>query len=827
MNVSSSCRLPRAFQNLLLVLLAFPLLSFTLLLTGCSESVEKIPETIQLHSGGSQTGPRGTLTALPVEIQVLGPERLSSSTRRPVPNIAVKITPLSLTGDPVEADILEGATDTQGIFSTQVPYGDEFGDRYFSVSCPVFENVRPITFHVTAGLELAGSGQETLAGNELPEPLTIRIDGVDGEKKGIPVFFKIVSGPAHAQLTNAQTRTDSNGVASTQLFTDPDYTGKYEVIAEIGVRNQEGFYRTRSVNFSVMALNRWKLAIAILGGLGFFIYGMTLMSQGLQMLAGARLKNVLQLFTGNRVKAMLAGMGVTAIIQSSGATSVMVVGFVNAGLLSLKQGLGVIMGSAIGTTVTGQMVSFNLEALALPAVVLGVTLMLFAKKSVFRGVAQTILGFGLLFFGMMMMSDESHIVGEFPTFRHFFSLFDCTPAAGRAAPPLLPVLGATLIGLVATIAVQSSSVTVSMTIAIAASGLLNFWTAFALVLGANIGSTVTGALASIGTSRAARQTAIASVIFKVFGVCAMLLLLYLPWNGVPCFLHLVDMLTPGEVFAEVPQNIGRHVANAHTLFSIFCVALFLPAISALAWCATKLVPERKEEESNQICKLEPHLLNSPSAAMDQVLVALLAMTKCAMSLTDGAVQAFFKQDHSTDEKLQEQEDAIDRAQHDIMDYLVQLLRRNLTEAQSAVIPTFMHCVNDVERIGDRAMNVVKLIVRLDNAEQKFSTASLHETLEIGAKLQETGTMLIQAISRNDQEHIEKALKSCGEIKALTARFESNHEARLNTQDCNLENGMIYVELLSNLERIAAHLANLAERAHLMLNHHVKFDSEAE
>jgi phosphate:Na+ symporter len=146
-----------------------------------------------------------------------------------------------------------------------------------------------------------------------------------------------------------------------------------------------------------------------------------------------------------------------------------------------------------------------------------------------------------------------------------------------------------------------------------------------------------------------------------------------------------------------------------------------------------------------------------------------------------------------------------------MDYLVQLLRRNLTEAQSAVIPTFMHCVNDVERIGDRAMNVVKLIVRLDNAEQKFSTASLHETLEIGAKLQETGTMLIQAISRNDQEHIEKALKSCGEIKALTARFESNHEARLNSQDCNLENGMIYVELLSNLERIAAHLA--IERIH--------------
>ena len=791
-----------------------------LLFVGCSESVEKYPEVIQLHGGGSQTGPKGGMTEQPIELLVLGPERMSSGSRRPVPKVAVRITPCLRNGEATPSEVLGGVTDEQGIFRIAVPYGEEFGDRYYIATCPDFENVRPIEFHVTAGLQLHGSGQETVAGNELPEPLRIQ---VDDEKKGVPVFFKIVSGSPKAQLTNAQTTTDSNGVAATQLITDPDYSGKYEVIAEIGGQDKV----TRGVYLTALALNRWKLAIAILGGLGFFIYGMALMSQGLQMLAGARLKNILQLFTGNRVKAMLAGMGVTALIQSSGATSVMVVGFVNAGLLSLKQGLGVIMGSAIGTTVTGQMVSFNLEALALPAVVLGVALMLFVKKSTYRGVAQTILGFGLLFFGMMMMSDTSHVVGEFPTFRSFFALFDCTPAPGHLAPPLMPVLGAALIGLVATVIVQSSSVTVSISIAIAVSGLLNFWTAFALVLGANIGSTLTGLLASIGTGRTARQTAMASVIFKIFGVLVMLLLLYVPWKGVPCFLRLVDFLTPGDVFAETPQNIGRHIANAHSLFSIFCVIIFLPFLSALAWLATKLVPERKEAESNRICKLEPHLLNSPSAAMDQVLVALLDMTRCSMTLTEGAVRAFVKQDHSTDEKLQEQEDAIDRAQHDIMDYLVQLLRKNLTEAQSAVIPTFMHCVNDVERIGDRAMNVVKLIARVDNAEQKFSTSSLHETLEIGAKLQETGEALIQAISRNDQEHIEKVLKHCGEIKALTARFESNHEARLNSQDCNLENGMIYVELLSNLERIAAHLANLAERAHLMLSHHVKFDSEAE
>ena len=176
------------------LLLVVPLLFSILILASCSESVEKYPEVIRLHGGASQAGPKGGLTEHPVEIQVLGPERMSSGNRRPVPKVAVRVTALQRNGGYSTGEVLEGVTDEQGILRLAIPYGEEFGDRYFMALCPNFENVHPITFHLTAGLELAGSGQETLAGNELPEPLQIRVDGVDGVKKGVPVYFKIVSG---------------------------------------------------------------------------------------------------------------------------------------------------------------------------------------------------------------------------------------------------------------------------------------------------------------------------------------------------------------------------------------------------------------------------------------------------------------------------------------------------------------------------------------------------------------------------------------------------------------------------------------------------------
>lgn len=795
--------------------------AFVMLSAGCSRKVESTPELIQIKSGDAQYGEKGGMSSQMVEIEILGPERRSAGGRREVPNVKVRIT--ADNAQPGEEPV-EGITDLTGIVRTKVPMGNAFGDRYFTVTCPDFEHVAPAQFRVIAGVSVTGANQETIAGNELPEPVQVMVDGPGGPQSGVPVYFKIISGSKAAVLTNEQALTDSAGIARTQLITDDDYTGAYCISAEVGLKEQTGCYLTRGVNITVLAMDRGNLAIALLGGLAFFIFGMTMMSDGLQLLAGARLKSALQMFTGNRINAILAGLGITALIQSSSATSVMVVGFVNAGLLNLQQGLGVVMGAAIGTTVTSQMVSFNLDVLALPAVIIGVVMLVAARKSTTRGAAETIFGFGVLFYGMMMMSAESKVIAEFPSFQRFFSIFDCTPLEPGAYPPLLPVLGAIGIGILMTVIVQSSSVTVSMTIALASSGLLNFWTAFPLVLGDNIGTTITGILAALNTNRTARQTALASMLFKIFGVIAMLATYYIYWNGVPCFLRLVDIITPGDVFAAIPQAVGRHIANAHTLFSIFAVLVAMPFVGIISWLSVRMVPERgiKENEGQSLCILEPHLLNSPSAAIDQVLTALLAMTREAMSLTSGSINAFIGRTHDTDDKLNHQEAQIDRTQHDIMDYLVKLTRRNLAENQSAIIPAFMHCVNDVERIGDRAINILQLVSSEEASPQKFSETALNETRMIGERLADTGAMLIDGMSRNDQKLIDKVIKYCGEIKMLTARFESNHEARLHSRDCNVENGVIYVELLANLERIAAHLSNLAERARSMLTHRMQF-----
>ena len=249
------------------------------------------------------------------------------------------------------------------------------------------------------------------------------------------------------------------------------------------------------------------IAITVLGGLAFFIYGMGLMSEGLAQIAGARMKAVLGYVTKNRLAAIAAGAGITAFIQSSSATTVMTVGFVNAGLLSLEQAVGVVFGANIGTTITGQIVALKVADLAMPSVILGVIGLVVAKKSVARGIWRTLLGFWLLFFGMEMMSHELKALARHPGFIAFFSHFDCTPQADGLLP-FGSLLGAIAVGTLCTMAVQSSSATIGITIALANAGVINLWTAVPIVMGDNIGTTITAALAAIGTNVNTRRTSL-------------------------------------------------------------------------------------------------------------------------------------------------------------------------------------------------------------------------------------------------------------------------------------------------------------------------------
>ena len=809
-------------------LLTCCLLGFVLLLTGCRQPEERIPKVIAITSGDAQYGRPGDETANPLTVQVLGVERTISGGRKRLParEVRVRIEPMSPESGALAVSP-EGVTDNFGIFRTRLRFGKVMGDQTFKVTCPDYDDVPPQYFRISSGLDIRGNTQQAFAGDMLPEPIQIVLGTEEAPAVGVPVYFTLLTGPPNASLTQERVLTNSRGVASTQLQTAQGYTGSYEIFAEIGEdANKDATGSFRGVTIQALALSRTDLLISVLSGLALFIYGMTLMSDGLQSIVGSRLKGVLQMFTGNRISAVLAGMGVTALIQSSGACTVMVVGFVNAGLMNLSQAIGVIFGSAIGTTVTAQMVSFKLDSLALPAIALGVLVLLISRKSRMRGLANTILGFGVLFFGMTMMSSELKVISEFPSFKAIFSYFDCAPRTEGGFLPFLPVCGAVLFGMVMTVVVQSSSATVGLAIAMAQSGLLNFYTAVPLILGDNIGSTLTGVLATINTNRTSRQAALAATIFKTLAVIVMLALLYVQIDGKPCFLVAVNALTSGDVFAPQPENIGRHLANAHTIFNIVAVLAFIPLINTVAAIAKFLVRDNRgdNEDNDKICHLEPHLLNSPSAALNEVLTALLSMTRAAIVLSRQSIEAFMTKDNSHADDIYHQEKLIDTAQKDIIDYLVKLTRRSLSEEQSLTIPDFMHCVNDVERIGDRAINIFSLIEGIEANSLNFTEASLKEIGEIKERLVIAGEMMIDGLLRNDISVIDKVIKHCGEISQMTSVSELNHEIRLHNRDCSVENGLVYVELLGNLERISAHIENLAERASAMLKHKVLFKS---
>lgn len=798
-----------------MVILAMTCLLQVLLLSGCGKNEERIAELIKMQAGDAQNAMAGSECKDGVIVLVQGPMR--GSKRLPAVGVNVKITPME-SGAQVEPS--EGVTDAGGNFHCRLKLAKKFGDQYFKVECPDFPEVKPYYLYAVAGVTVSGSMQETTAGDDLLEPVQLTITDENGiPTPNVPVFFTLKSGNSAAKISNARTVTDAQGHVSVNLKTAEGYTGKYEIMAEVG----EGERRTRGIVIKAMAISNTSLIIGILGGLGIFIYGMALMSDGLQQIAGDRLKTLLQLFTSNRVKAMLAGLIVTSLIQSSGACTVMVVGFVNASLLNLNQAIGIILGSSIGTTVTAQMVSFKLDALALPTIAIGVLLLLLAKKSQVKGMANTILGFGLLFYGMMFMSSQMRAIAEFPTFISFFSKFDCTPAAGSVAPPLMNCIGAIVVGIVMTVIVQSSSATVGLAIALADSGLLNYYTAIPLILGDNIGSTITGLFASLNANRSSLQAAWAGTVHKILGVLIMIPFFYLPWDGQAFFMKLVDVITSGDVFAQVPENIGRHLASAHTLFNILNVFIFLPFTGFIIWLTKLMVPDKasSDKDRNSICHLEQRLLNTPSAALSQVMSALITMTDASGKLTRRAINSIVDTENAaTEEEINRTEATIDNAQHAIIDYLVMLTRRNLNVSQSNSIPIFMHCVNDIERIGDRAVNIYQLLPTMQDKEIAFSKTAIDEIREIDTELDKMVKMLLEGLKNNDLDLVQKVIIKDTEIRRMTARFEKSHETRLKSQDCTVEKGVVFVELLSNLERISAHITNVAERAKDIMAHSV-------
>ncbi len=545
----------------------------------------------------------------------------------------------------------------------------------------------------------------------------------------------------------------------------------------------------------------------VFGGLAIFIFGMKMMSDGLHRAAGERMRNILRLFSANRLIALLSGALVTAVIQSSSASTVMVIGFVNAGLLNLVQAIGIVFGANIGTTVTAQLVSFDIGWVVMPAIILGL-LLSFITRPGWNGWGETVIGFGFLFLGMNLMSDELRVLAEHPSFVSAFQTFNCAPVAGVMPPGA--VFGAIGIGLLTTLIIQSSSACTGIIIALGAGGLIDLYTAVALVLGSNIGTTVTAQLAAIPANRVAKQTALAHTLFNLIGVILVTVSFWLPWggsDGVPLFFRCVEWLPDSG-------DLPRRIANAHTLFNILTACVLLPGIPLLAKICEKVLPVREAKVKYRL--LEPYLLDTPEIALSQTIAALRKMLRKAWRMNECALGLYDHDNAHTRAraaKLDAQEQRVDAMQREITDYLACLMRRPLLPPQAARIPLLIHCTNDAERIGDHTAIIRKLVMEFRAGGGHLSQAADGELARLRKLLVQQAHGTLELLSGGaTPERAAAVARLAVDIVTLSNRCEAEHLKRLERKQCLPATGIFYIELLSEIRKVSRHLENISERA---------------
>lgn len=553
-------------------------------------------------------------------------------------------------------------------------------------------------------------------------------------------------------------------------------------------------------------MNLWTTVMTVLGGLAIFIYGMKIMSDGLHHVAGERMRSILRLFSANRFMAVASGAAVTCVIQSSSASTVMVIGFINAGLLSLTQAAGLIFGANIGTTITAQLVAFKISWIIMPAIVVGLLLSFIPRRPIANW-SETVLGFGFLFLGMDLMSNSLKGLSSNPAFAHAFQLFQCAPAAESYILPVGALLGAIAIGMLATFVIQSSSACTGIIIALGNSGLIDIYTAVALVLGSNIGTTITAQLAALTANRVAKQAALAHTLFNVIGVILVILSFLIPYGSQPAFFALINWLG-----GELP----RQIANAHTIFNVFTTLILLPFIPLFAKVCEKLIPVKDAKVKYQ--RLEPHLLDSPPIALAQTTSSLRQMLKKAWKMIDCSLKIYINNDEKNQsivKQLEKREADIDARQKDITGYLSELMRRDLTKRQAEQIPLLLHCTNDVERIGDHTAIIRAITEKLNQENLRFSAEAEEEFKNICQILKELANSSVGLLSANDEAAISMAQQVQKRIFTILDDSEAEHLARINNGECRPQVGILYLELLEEIRKVARHLENINDRAGML------------
>ena len=552
-----------------------------------------------------------------------------------------------------------------------------------------------------------------------------------------------------------------------------------------------------SAEYSTAILN-------VIAGLGMFLYGMKLMGDGLQKVAGDKMRGILETLTKTRFSALIVDIIFTGVIQSSNAATVMVVSFVNAGLMNLSQAIGVIFGANIGTTVTGQLLSLDMSKYAPVILLVGVIMVMFMQHPMVKKFGEVIVGFGILFIGMGTMSSAVGIVKDAPL---------VTSTLGQLSNPFLCVF----FGFAVTSILQSSSATVGILIALCGQGVVDIHHVFFMILGCNIGACISAVLTSLSGNKMAKRAACLHLSFNVLGSVLMFIVLVLGSNGVEHLLHIMTEHTctqPDQMVNGVNVFLQREVANTHTMFKVVQVAVFFFLSPLLIKLSYILIPGEDQEEeaastAPELAYIGGHNVYNPTTAVPTGICEIVRMGNIAQENMEKAMDALLHKDENLIAEVYQTEITIDYLNTEITNYLVQINTLSLPVADRKMLGGLFHVVNDIERIGDHAENIADFAKTCIDQELTFSEEAVQELKDMLDDTCEILSLALNMFSHNSEEHLQEILDLENEIDDMERQLQNNHIVRLTSDKCQAHAGMIFTDVVSGLERIADHSTNIA------------------
>jgi len=643
-----------------------------------------------------------------------------------------------------------------------------------------------------------GDNQYNKVGERIKTPIRVKVIN----KKTIPVpnfpvKFKIISFPYKSKgqyLEDTIVYTDSSGIAE-NFFYFGSHDGQYEVLANI----QSDSDKTFQVFKLFARKSNWVfiLIIGLIGGLGLFLFGMNLLSGGLQKSAGDRMRSILSTLTYNRFIAVFVGIFTTVITQSSSATTVMLVSFVNSRLIRFRQSIGIFLGAAIGTTITVQIIAFKLSDYSLLMIGIGFGMYIISKGQKFKHIGEALLGFGVLFFGMHIMSKSMYPLRSYQPFIDMILTLE---------NPLLGIL----IGTALTALIQSSAAFIGIIIILAGQGFISLAGSIPLLLGANIGTAITAILASINSSRESKQVALAHTLFKITGV------LILIW-WIPEFVRIIESISlknilPGEPINTLSERLPRQIANAHTVFNIILALIFLPFTISFSKVVNKILPCKIEELFHPKTKyLNDSLIKTPSLALSEAKQEVLRMINIIKKMTRDIIFPFMEKDVEILKRIEQRGEEINFLKNEINTYLLKIAREKISSKMAREIYQMMFAVKEFEQIGDIISTTLKQhATNWCNDKSDFSSKGKKEILEYHSLTIKQITRASNLYKKFDLKKAKKMKLKYEENRDLFIELEKQHYKRLKKEvEKSVESSKTHLELMTMLKLINSHITNTA------------------